>query len=96
VHPVYAYAHVPAGYTGDATDAIVAQFERFAPGFTDRVVATRVLTATDLSRENPNFVGGDILTGAKTPWQFTLGPRLSAQPYDTGVPGYYLCSAATP
>ncbi|MGL1344649.1 hypothetical protein ACSTKE_00070, partial [Vibrio parahaemolyticus] len=28
VHPVYAYAHVPAGYTGDATDAIVAQFER--------------------------------------------------------------------
>lgn len=96
VHPVYAYAHVPAGYTGDATDAIVSQFERFAPGFTERVVATRVLTATDLSRENPNFVGGDILTGAKTPRQFTLGPRLSAQPYDTGVPGYYLCSAATP
>jgi phytoene dehydrogenase-like protein len=96
VHPVYAYAHVPAGYTGDATEAIVAQFERFAPGFTERVLATRVVTATDLSRENPNFVGGDILTGAKSPLQFTLGPRVSAQPYDTGVPGYYICSAATP
>ncbi|MFT4258974.1 phytoene desaturase family protein [Microbacterium sp.] len=93
--PVYAYAHVPAGYRGDATAAIVAQIERFAPGFRNRIVAARSRTTMDFAAENPNFVGGDIITGAKTPLQFLVGPRLTTQPYDTGVPGYYLCSAAT-
>lgn len=96
VKPVYAYAHVPNGFQGDATDAIVGQIERFAPGFRERVVALRVQSSTEMSRTNPNFVGGDILTGAKTPLQFMLGPRLSPFPYDTGAPGAYLCSAATP
>ena len=64
VNPVYAYAHVPAGYTGDATEAVVAQVERFAPGFRDRIVATTVATPADLARDNPNQVGGDIIGGA--------------------------------
>ena len=38
IHPVWTYAHVPHGYTGDATEAITAQMERFAPGFRERVV----------------------------------------------------------
>jgi phytoene dehydrogenase-like protein len=39
VHAAYAYAHVPAGFDADATAAIEAQIERFAPGFADRVLA---------------------------------------------------------
>jgi phytoene dehydrogenase-like protein len=96
VHPVWSYAHVPAGYTGDATEAIIAQFERFAPGFRERIVGTAVRTTTEISRANPNFVGGDILTGAKTVTQLVFGPRPGRNPYETGLPGTYLCSAATP
>jgi phytoene dehydrogenase-like protein len=96
IHPVWSYAHVPAGYTGDATEAIIAQFERFAPGFRDRIVGTAVRTTTEISRANPNFVGGDILTGAKTAGQLLFGPRPGRNPYETGLPGTYLCSAATP
>lgn len=95
VHPVYAYAHVPYGYTGDATAAITAQIERFAPGFRERVVGTLVTDPATFAG-NPNFVGGNILTGAKDLRQLVLGPRTTLQPYDTGAPGHFLCSAATP
>ena len=94
--PVYAYAHVPNGFPGDATEQVIAQIERFAPGVRDRIIAIRSRSTAEAEAENPNFVGGDILTGAKSPVQFLLGPRISPHPYDTGVPGVYLCSAATP
>jgi phytoene dehydrogenase-like protein len=96
VHPVWSYAHVPHGYPGDATEAVIAQFERFAPGFRDRVVGTAVRTPTEMAVHNRNFVGGDILTGAKSAGQLLFGPRPGLHPYDVGVPGMYLCSAATP
>ena len=94
--PVYAYAHVPNGYAGDATEALIAQIERFAPGFRERIVAMSVRTPAQSEAENANFVGGDILTGAKSSLQFVLGPRIASQPYDTGIDGVYLCSAAAP
>jgi len=95
VHPVYAYAHVPRGYAGDATEVITAQIERFAPGFRDRVVGTLVTDPAAFA-VNPNFVGGNILTGANDIPQLVFGPRPTLHPYDTGVPGHFLCSAATP
>ncbi len=96
VHPLWTYAHVPYGYTGDATEAIIGQIERFAPGFRDRLVGTAVRSTTELSVENPNFIGGDIIGGASTPTQLVFRPRLTTDPYFTGVPGAFLCSASTP
>ncbi len=96
IHPIWAYAHVPNGYTGDATDAILHQIERFAPGLRERIVGTFVRSTVEMAAYNPNYVGGDIITGANTPVQVALRPRIALDPYRTGVPGVFLCSAATP
>ncbi|RAY16117.1 FAD-dependent oxidoreductase [Actinomadura craniellae] len=96
VHPVYSYAHVPHGYSGDATEHVLRQFERFAPGTRERVVATACTRADAWSRYNANYVGGDIATGAGTARQLVLRPRIAPDPYRTGIPGVFLCSAATP
>ena len=96
VHPVWAYAHVPHGYPGDATEALLDQVERFAPGLRERIVASHVRSTSGLTAYNANYVGGDIITGANTPWQTLSRPRLALDPYATGIPGVYICSAATP
>ncbi|MEO6653467.1 MAG: NAD(P)/FAD-dependent oxidoreductase [Ilumatobacteraceae bacterium] len=96
VHPLYAYAHVPSGFAGDATEAIEAQIERYAPGFRDRVVARTTQSTADLTADNANIVAGDILTGANSPRQLVFRPRIGLDPYSLGAPGHFLCSAATP
>jgi phytoene dehydrogenase-like protein len=96
LHPVWTYAHVPHGYDGDATEAIIGQIERFAPGFRERVLDMAVRPPAAFETYNPNYVGGDIATGANTALQLTMRPRVALDPYRTGVPGMYLCSAASP
>ena len=96
LNPFYAYAHVPHGYTGDATEAVVDQVERFAPGFRDIVVDTHVRGPAALQAYNPNYIGGDIGAGANDWRQVVLRPRLALNPYKTGAKGVYLCSSATP
>ena len=96
VHPIWSYAHVPSGYSGGVEAAIVGQIERFAPGFRERIVATSVRSPAELEAANANYVGGDIITGANTPVQVLIRPRLALDPYSTGIPGVYICSAATP
>ena len=96
INPLWAYAHVPAGYPDDATDAVLDRIEQFAPGFRDRVVAVAVRDPSSLEAHNPNYVGGDISTGANDPRQLLFRPRLAWDPYATGIPGTFLCSAATP
>jgi phytoene dehydrogenase-like protein len=90
VHPVWAYAHVPHAYAGDATDVVLDQIERFAPGLRDRIVGMHVTDPAGFESYNPNYVGGDIAAGAVTVPQLV---RRAA--YATGVPGAYLCSAST-
>ncbi|MEO6471172.1 MAG: NAD(P)/FAD-dependent oxidoreductase [Aeromicrobium sp.] len=96
VHPIWSYAHVPNGYTGDATEIVINQIERFAPGFRDRIVATSVSTPAQLEAHNANYTGGDIGGGANSPWQVVMRPRFSLNPYSLGAKGLYLCSASTP
>jgi phytoene dehydrogenase-like protein len=96
VHPIWAYAHVPAGFTGDAEAAMIAHIERFAPGFRERILACAVHSTTQIAADNENYIGGDIINGANTPWQIVIRPRLALDPYRTGIPGVFICSAATP
>jgi phytoene dehydrogenase-like protein len=95
-NPIWTYAHVPHGYTGDATEAILAQIERFAPGTRDRIVARATRSTTQLAVDNPNYVGGDIITGANTARQVLMRPRVALDPYRTGIRGTFICSAASP
>jgi len=95
-NPLYAYAHVPAGYDGDATAAIEDQIERFAPGFKDRILARHVRSTAQMQAHNANYIGGDVVTGANTARQLVFRPRVALDPYALGTPGVYLCSAATP
>jgi phytoene dehydrogenase-like protein len=96
VHPIWTYAHVPHGFAGDASEAVLAQLERFAPGVRERIVGQAVRGAREYETYNPNFVGGDISTGANDPIQVLFRPRIAVDPYRTGIPGAFICSAATP
>jgi phytoene dehydrogenase-like protein len=96
LQPIYMYAHVPHGYTGDATEAMLTQVERFAPGFRDRIAKVVRRTPAELEADNANNIGGDIAGGSMNLLQFIGRPRLALNPYFTGVPSHYLCSASTP
>ena len=96
VHPIWSYAHVPAGYSGDATAIVLNQLERFAPGLRERIVGTFVRSTTEMAQYNANYLGGDIITGKNSARQIAFRPRIALDPYATGIPGMYICSAATP
>ncbi|WP_308424743.1 phytoene desaturase family protein [Longimycelium tulufanense] len=95
-HTLSVYAHVPHNSSLDCSAAVIAQIERFAPGFGDTVVAHHVITAAQQQVHNPNYIGGNIVTGALTPWRTLMRPVPRWDPYTTPIPGAYLCSAATP
>jgi phytoene dehydrogenase-like protein len=96
INPIWAYAHVPHGYTGDATEAIISQIERFAPAFRLQIRQTFIRTVSEMETYNANYLGGDISVGYNHGLQIAIRPRIAINPYDTGVPGVYLCSSATP
>ncbi len=95
LRPLWTYAHVPAGSRIDATEVVIAQIERFAPGFRDVVVAAQGVPAARLELHNANYVGGDIAAGAVTLPRMLGGPALRWDPYVAGD-GVYLCSASAP
>jgi phytoene dehydrogenase-like protein len=95
-HTLWAYCHVPNGSTVDMTPAIEAQIERFAPGFSELVLARSARGPAELEADNPNYIGGDINGGLANLRQVLARPVLSACPYATPNPRLYLCSSSTP
>jgi phytoene dehydrogenase-like protein len=95
-HVVWAYCHVPNGWTGDATTAIEAQIERFAPGFRDLIRSRHVIRPAELERYNENDVGGDINGGLQDWRQFFTRPAIRWNPYTTPDPGIFIGSSSTP
>ena len=99
LRPLWAYCHVPNGSDVDASPGIERQLDRFAPGWRDRIVARRVLTAKDSEATNPNLIGGDIAAGIMSVGQVLLGPRrqrVAVSPYRTNIDGVFLCSSSCP
>ena len=95
-HVLWAYTHVPRNSPLDQTEAVIRQIERFAPGFRDVILASSSMTAQDMQNHNPNYVGGDISSGAVSVRQLLSRPVLSPEPWRTPAPGVYLCSSSTP
>ena len=94
--PFWTYAHVPAGSPLDQAATVTAVMERFAPGFSDIVVATRSIPASNMAQHNANYVGGDIGVGGNSVPRALLGPTPRVNPWTTPIPKAYLCSSATP
>lgn len=93
-HTLWTYTHVPAASTRDRTEAIIAQIERFAPGFRDTILGSSSQSAVEVFDYNPNYVGGDIASGAPTLKQLLARPVLSSDPWRTPANGVYLCSSS--
>ena len=96
-HTVWAYCHVPNGSIGDATDRIVGQIERFAPGFRERILASVATGPAAIEAYNANDIGGDISGGRMDLGQLFTRPSLRIlDPYATPDRSLFICSAATP
>lgn len=95
-HTVWAYCHVPNGSTVDMSEQIIAQIERYAPGFRDLILAKTAMNSEAMERYNPNYIGGDINGGVQDLRQLFTRPVARINPYSTPLKGVYLCSSSTP
>lgn len=94
-HTLWAYCHVPNGSTEDATPHIEAQLDRFAPGWSKRVLARHAKGPQGFEATNASYLGGDISGGAVEGLQLLFRP-VPGPPYVTPNPKVLLCSSSTP
>ncbi|HEX9227416.1 MAG TPA: NAD(P)/FAD-dependent oxidoreductase, partial [Arthrobacter sp.] len=95
-HVLWTYCHVPSGSGVDMAGAVIAQLERFAPGFRDLIINHHVTTAAGLADYNENYVGGDFSAGLMDLRGMLRRPVAGPVPWRTPLPGVYLCSSSTP
>jgi len=92
--------HFPYGIAGgwearreEVADAIIAQVDRYAPGFAQSVVGRMSLSPLDLERRF-GLIGGDIFHGKMGLDQlFSSRPMLGHADYRMPLPGLYLCGS---
>ena len=76
-----------------AADVIIDTVNRFAPNFSDAVIARQILSPLDLERDF-GLIGGDIFHGALDLNQlFSLRPTLGYADYHMPLEGLYLCGS---
>jgi phytoene dehydrogenase-like protein len=98
-HTLYVYGHVPARVAASdeqVAERIEAQLERFAPGFSDVVLARAMRSPAQTERENPSLVDGDLGGGSYELDQqlvFRPDPRLCR--YRAPLNGLYVGGAST-
>ena len=107
----WAYTHVPQRSRGDAGDKlsgdwnatdgeamaerIEARVEEYAPGFTDRITARRILTPPEIERRDANLVGGAVNGGTSGLRQeLVLRPMPGLGRAETAIKSLYLASAS--
>ncbi|MGA1812048.1 NAD(P)/FAD-dependent oxidoreductase [Frondihabitans sp. 4ASC-45] len=93
---LWAYTHVPRDSDIDQTEVITREIEKYAPGFRDTILASVSRTAKDLENYDPNYIGGDIATGAPSVKQLIARPIIDVDPWRTPEKGVYLGSSSTP
>ena len=97
-HTLYCYAHVPARYEcsdDEVAARIEAQLERFAPGFSEIVLARAIRNPQRTEAENPSLVGGDLGGGSyELDQQLIFRPAPELCRYRTPLPGLYVAGAS--
>ena len=95
-HTLWAYCHVPEGYSRSARDQIENQIEKSAPGFKETILAKHEMSPQWFERYNPNYVNGAVTGGAAHLPQLFTRPVARLNPYTTPNPKIFICSASTP
>jgi phytoene dehydrogenase-like protein len=108
---LWAYTRVPQRVLGDAGGSLTGSWdadeaERFAdrmqhrieqraPGFSDRILARRILTPRDMERRNASLIGGSINGGtAALDQQLIFRPIPGLGRASTPIRGLYLASSS--
>ena len=99
----WAYTHLPQRIRGDwdsadtaaMSERIEARVEEYAPGFTDKIMARRVLTPPELERRDANLLGGAVNGGTSGLRQeLVLRPMPGLGRAETAIKSLYLASSS--
>lgn len=95
LHTVWAYAHVPVGTQNiDVEDYCTSVIETYAPGFKDSIVSSNSFDTKDIEKYNPNYVGGDILSGSTNGFQMFKSGGSMTNPWSLPMENWFVCSSA--